>query len=314
MSRAVVATAFGGPEVLAIVDVDDGDPGPGQIAVEVRAAGVDPADAKSYGGLFGRSAPLPMRVGMEASGVVSAVGDGAVGPRGPVSVGDEVILYRISGGYADRVVVDASTAVPKPPTMSFEEAAGLMLTGATAVHTLTATGVGPGDTVLVHGAAGGVGQMVVQIAIARGARVIGTASPARHEVVLALGAEPVTYGDGLADRVRALAPNGIDAAIDTVGTDEAIDVSLQLVPDRSRIATIAAFGRGRDTGIKLLGGGPGADPGDDIRDAARLELVDLVAAGKLAVSVAATYPLADVVESQKAILTGHTSGKIVLVP
>ena len=275
---------------------------------------MNPADAKSYGGVFGRSAALPMRVGMEASGVVTAVGDGAVGPRGKISVGDEVILYRISGGYADRVVVDATSAVPKPASMSFEQAAGLMLTGATAVHTLSATNVGAHDTVLVHGASGGVGQMVVQIAIARGARVIGTASPARHEVVRALGGEPVAYGDGLADRVRGLAPDGIDAAIDTVGTDEAIDVSLELVADRSRIATIAAFGRGRDAGIKLLGGGPGADPGDDLRNAARLELVDLVAAGKLSVAVAATYPLSDVVESQKAILTGHTSGKIILVP
>src|SRR4051794_1717673 len=221
---------------------------------------------------------------------------------------------RSSHGYADRVVVDTTAAVPKPTSMGFEEAAGLMLTGATAVHTLMATSVGPGDTVLVHGAGGGVGQMAVQIAIARGARVIGTARAARHEVVRVLGVEPVTYGDGLADRVRAVAPDGIDAAIDTVGTDEAIDVSLQLVANRIRIATIAGFGRGRDTDIKLLGGGPGADPGDDIRNAARLELVDLVAAGKLAVSVAATYPLADVVESQKAILGGHTSGKIILVP
>jgi len=300
--------------VLAIIDVDDGPPGPGQIAVDVRAAGVNPSDFKFYNGTFGRSAPLPLRVGSEASGIVTAVGEGAVGPCGQVAVGDEVILYRINGGYADRVVVDATTAVPKPPSMGFEEAAGLMLTGATAVHTLTATTVGPGDTILVHGATGGVGQMVVQIAVARRARVIGTASAARHDVVRALGAEPVTYGDGLADRVRALAPDGVDAAIDTVGTDEAIDVSLELVADRSRIATIAGFGRGRDTGIKLLGGGPGADPGDDIRYAARLELVDLVAAGKLSVSVAATYPLTDVAESQKAIMTGHTTGKIILVP
>ena len=300
--------------MLAIVDVEDSPPGPGQIAVDVRAAGVNPADVKFYSGAFGRGAPLPMKVGMEASGVVTAVGDQAVGPLGPIAVGDEVILYRISGGYADRVVVDATSALPKPPTMSFEEAAGLMLTGATAVHTLTATGVGPGDTVLIHGASGGVGQMAVQIAVARGARVIGTSSAARHDVVRALGAEPVTYGDGLAERVLALAPEGIDAAIDTVGTDEAIDVSLQLVDDRSRIATIAGFGRGRDTGIKLLGGGPGADPGDELRNAARLELIDLVNAGKLSVSVAAAYPLGQVVESQTAILTGHTAGKIVLVP
>ncbi|HEX3089524.1 MAG TPA: NADP-dependent oxidoreductase [Ilumatobacteraceae bacterium] len=314
MSRAVVATAFGGPEVLSIVDVDDGSPGPGQIAVDIRAAGVNPADAKFYSGAFGRGIPLPMRVGMEASGVVTAVGIDAVGPSGPIAVGDEVILYRITGGYADRVVVDASAALPKPPTMTFEQAAGFLLTGVTAVHMLTATNVGKGDTVLIHGASGGVGQMAVQLAVLRGARVIGTASPARHDVVRALGAAPVAYGEGLADRVRALAPDGVDVALDTVGTDEAVDVSLELVADRSRIATIAGFGRGRDTGIKLLGGGPGADPGDDIRTAARPELVDLAAEGKLSVSVAAAYPLTEVVESQHAILSGHTAGKIVLVP
>jgi NADPH:quinone reductase-like Zn-dependent oxidoreductase len=188
-----------------------------------------------------------------------------------------------------------------------------MLTGVTAVHALTVTGVDEGDTVLIHGASGGVGQMAVQLAVVRGAQVIGTASAAHQDVVRGLGAEPVTYGDGLADRIRSLARDGVDAAIDTVGTDEAIDVSLQFVADRSRIASIAAFTRGADAGIKLLGGGPSADPGTDIRKAARLDLVDLVAAGKLAVTVAATYPLAQVVDSQRAILTGHTTGKIVLV-
>ena len=144
--------------------------------------------------------------------------------------------------------------------------------------------------------------------------MIGTASAANQDVVRALGAEPVTYGDGLADRVRSLAPSGVDAAIDTVGTDEAVDVSLQLVADRSRIATIAAFARGAESGIKVLGAGPGADPGNDIRNAARLELVDLVAAGKLSVTVAATYPLSHVVDAQRAIMSGHTTGKIILVP
>jgi NADPH:quinone reductase-like Zn-dependent oxidoreductase len=300
--------------VLAIVDVEEGTPGPGQIAVDVRAAGINPADAKLYGGAFGTNMPLPLKVGMEASGVVTAVGSTAVGPRGPIAVGDEVILYRISGGYADRVVVDAGSAVPKPANMTFEEASGLMLTGATAVHTLTATGVGQGDTVLIHGASGGVGQMAVQLAVLRGARVIGTASAERQDVVRALGAEPVTYGDGLADRVRALAPDGVDAAVDTVGTDEAIDVSLQFVADRDRIATIAAFARGFEAGIKVLGAGPGADPGNDIRSAARLELADLVAADKLSVAVSATYPLEQVADAQRAIMTGHTTGKIVLVP
>ncbi|MGY1708788.1 zinc-binding dehydrogenase [Geodermatophilus sp. SYSU D00758] len=189
-----------------------------------------------------------------------------------------------------------------------------MLAGATAVHALTATGVGAGDTVLVHGAAGGVGQMVVQLAGARGARVIGTGGAASDEVVERLGGEPVRYGPGLADRVRALAPAGVDAAVDTVGADEAVDVSLALVPDRGRIATIAAFERGAAEGIRLLGGGPGADPGTELRDAARGELARLAGEGRLAVAVAATFPLAEAAEAHRLGMQGHTHGKIVLVP
>ena len=318
-TSAVVATAFGGPEVLALVDVDPGDPGPGEVLIEVRAAGVNPFDVKRYSGAFGADpALLPMRLGFEVSGVVLALGDGAAGagggPVGPVAVGDEVIAFRIDGGYAQRVVVPVSAVLPKPATMSWEQAAGLMLTGATAVHALTAIGLTRGETVLIHAAAGGVGAMAVQIAVARGARVIGTAGPGRHEFLRGLGAEPVSYGEGLADRVRALAPGGVDAAIDAVGTDEAVDVSVELVPDRSRIATIAAFGRGVELGLKVLGNGPGADSGTAIRDAARRELVDLVTAGALRVFVTGTYPLAEAAAAHRAILDGHARGKLALIP
>jgi NADPH:quinone reductase-like Zn-dependent oxidoreductase len=315
-SSAVVATAFGGPEVLALIDVDAGDPGPGEVLIEVRAAGVNPFDVKRYSGAFGSDpAQLPMRLGFEVSGVVLALGDeNAAGPAGAVSVGDEVIAFRIDGGYAQRVVVPASAVLPKPAALSWEQASGLMLTGATAVHALTAIGLTGGETVLIHAAAGGVGAAAVQIAVARGARVIGTAGPGRHEFLRGLGAQPVSYGEGLAERVRALAPAGVDAAIDAVGTDEAVDVSVELVADRSRIATIAAFGRGAELGLRVLGAGPGADPGTAIRDAARLELVDLVAAGALKVSVGRTFPLAEAAAAHRAILAGHTRGKLALIP
>src|ERR1019366_9473612 len=148
---------------------------------------------------------------------------------------------------------------------------------------LTATAVSADETVLVHAAAGGVGLMAVQVAVARGAHVIGTASEGNHAYLRELGAEPTIYGEGLADRVRALAPDGVDAAIDCVGTDEAVDVSLELVADRDRIAWIAAFSRGAEVGIKMLGGGPGADPGTEVRNAARLQLSALVEQGKLEV-------------------------------
>ena len=153
----------------------------------------------------------------------------------------------------------AEFVVPRPQNLSWAQSANLLLVGGAAAHTLIAAGVSDGDTVLVHGAAGGVGSIVVQLAVARGARVIGTASPDGHDLVRSLGGEAVTYGEGLAERVRALAPRGVNAAIDTVGSDEAVDVSLELVPDKSRIASIAAFKR-KDTGIKILGAG-GVYPG-----------------------------------------------------
>src|SRR4051794_2040272 len=287
MSRFVVATAFGGPEVLSLNEEPDREPGPGEAVLDVRAAGINPADWKGYGGAWGRDASrLPMRLGFEAAGVGAAVGGGATGPAGPLSVGDEVIGFRLTGAYADRLVVPASSLVPKPAGMDWPAAAGLMLTGATAVHALTATQVAEGDTVLVHGAAGGVGLMLVQLARARGARVIGTAGGDGAELVRSLGGEPVRYGDGLADRVRELAPDGVTAAVDAVGSDEALEVSLALVPDRQRIATLANFAGGAEAGIRVLGGGPGADPGTEVRDAARLELVRLVEAGQLTVVVA----------------------------
>ena len=310
MTRVVLATAYGGPEVLTVVDQPVGDPGPGQARVEVRAAGVNPADWKSYTGAFGTDpAALPKRLGFEVSGVVTAVG-----PDAGVAVGDEVIGFRVSGGYAAELVVPGEALVPKPASLGWEQAAGLMLTGATAVHALTATGVGAGDTVLVHGAAGGVGLMAVQLAALRGARVIGTVGGDGAELVRRFGAETVRYGDGLADRVRDLAPDGVDAAVDLVGTDEAVDVSLELVADRQRIATIAAFGRAGSEGITALGGGPGADPGTELRDAARLDLAEAAGAGRLEVVVAATFPLEEVAAAHRQGMAGHTHGKLVLVP
>jgi len=315
MTKMVVATAFGGSEVLSVVDEPAGVPGPSHVLVEVRAAGTNQVDFKVYSGAYGKDpARLPMRLGQEAAGVVSAVGDGAAGPAGPIHIGDEIIAYPIQGAYASQVVVQASSVVPKPTTLSFEEAAGLLLTGCTAVHALTVTDVSVGDTVVVHGASGGVGMMAIQLAVNAGARVIGTAGAGNHAYLREFGVEPVTYGDGLVERIRALAPDGIDAAIDTVGTTEALDVSVALVADRNRIVTIAASQRGFELGIKVIGMYPGADPGTEIRAAARLELVRQAEAGKLRVRVARTYPLSDVASAHRELLSGHTHGKIVLIP
>jgi NADPH:quinone reductase len=314
MGLAVVATAYGGPEVLALEQVEVGPPEPGQVLVEVRAAGVNPIDYKVYSGTTGGdSAKLPMRIGFEAAGQVKAVGEGAEGPLGALRPGDEVIAYPVQGAYATELVVRAASVLPKPASLSYEQASGLMLTGVTAFHAVTVVNVGAGDTVVVHGAAGGVGLMAVQLAVDRGAKVIGTASESGHAYLRQMGAEPVVYGEGLVGRIRALAPQGVDAAIDTVGTDEAVDTSLALVADRGRIVSIAAFRRGPGLGIKLIGQGPGADPGTEIRTAARLELVRLAGEDKLRVVVAAIYPLAEAADAHQALLAGHTHGKIALV-
>lgn len=315
MPSVVIAASYGGPEVLSVVDEPAGEPGPGEARIQVRAAGVNPVDYKVYSGAYGRDpASLPIRPGLEAAGVVAQVGPGATGPAGPVRAGDEVITYRAAGAYASELIVPAQSLVPKPAALDWAQAAGLMLAGVTAWHCLVATDVGDGDTVLIHGGAGGVGIMAVQLAAARGATVIATASPARHDFLRKLGAVPVAYGPGLADRVRDLAPAGIDAALDLVGTDEAVDVSLDLVADKARIATIAAFGRAGQAGIKALGGGPGADPGTEIRTAARLDLARLAGRGKLLVVVGETFPLAKAADAHRAIMTGHTTGKIALIP
>jgi len=273
---AVVSAAFGGPEVLSLVDVELGDPQPGEVLIQVNAAGTNPIDYKVYSGSghYGSDpSSLPMRLGFEAAGVVLATGGDVEGPSGRIRPGDEVIAYRVSGAYASAIVAPASSIIAKPEAITFEEASGLMLTGVTAVHALRVSDVAAGDTILMNGAAGGVGLMAIQLAVTDGARVIATAGESQHDLLRSLGAVPVTYGSGLLERVKALAPEGVDVALDFIGSDEALDVSMDLVEDRSRIVTIVASPHAGELGIKAIGGGPGADPGTEIRAAARLELV-----------------------------------------
>jgi NADPH:quinone reductase-like Zn-dependent oxidoreductase len=316
VASVVVATGYGSPDVLSVIEEPIPAPADGQARIEVRAAGVNPIDFKVYSGAFGTDpARLPMRLGSEVSGVITEVGPNAIGAAGQaLNVGDEVIGYRVTGGYASELVTDGDALTPKPKTLDWPQAAGLMLTGATAWHCLVAADVRPGDTVLIHGAAGGVGIMAVQLAVARGSKVIATASARRHEFLTELGAIPVAYGDGLIDRVRLVAPDGVDVALDLVGTEEAIDVSLELVRNRARIVTIAAAGRAGQVGIKAIGGGPGADPGTEIRSAARLELARLAGQGALRVFIDQTFPLAHTADAHREISAGHAQGKIALIP
>jgi NADPH2:quinone reductase len=308
MAAAIVATQFGGPEVLELVDREVRDPGMGEVTIRVRAAGVNPADYKRIGGAFSRNpASLPLPVGSEVSGVLTAVGEDA----GPFAAGDEVVAFRVAGGWAESITVPARDVFAKPASLGWDEAAGLLLTGTTAEHLLTATRVAEGDVVLVHGASGSVGTLVGQLAIARGARVIGTSSPGNFELLRRFGITPVGYGDGLEARIRELTDR-VDAALDTVGSDEAVDVSLALVADRSRVATIAAFERGKEAGIQLLGGG--GDNGTDIRNAARPKLIELAGGGRLEVVLGPSFPLERAREALELVMSGHPGGKVILHP
>lgn len=314
MSRAIVAPEYGDPSVLQFVDVAVPEPGPHEVKIELRAIGVNPTDYKQLRGPGRGNATFPLRVGNEASGVVIAVGAEAVGPEGPIAVGDEVIAFRAPGSYAEVITVSDSAVLQKPTALSWEKAAGLLLVATTAFHLVEATGVKEGDRVLIHGASGSVGLIATQLAVLRGAQVVGTASASNQDLVREHGARPVLYGDGLADRVRALFPDGVDVALDTVGTDEALDTSVELVADRQRIASIAGFSRGAELGIKLLGGGPGADGGNDIRQGARAELIRLAADGKIDVTIGATFPLSDASAALELVAGGHPGGKVILLP
>ncbi|NYD87167.1 quinone oxidoreductase family protein [Cellulomonas oligotrophica] len=306
-SRAVVAHAPGGPEVLRVVEVDVPDPGPDEVLVAVHAAGVGHGDLDAY--RPGTAAPGPVRPGAEVAGVVRAVGS-AVRWFSP---GDEVVAWPVDGGYADLVVAPERVLVRRPPGLSAPAGAGLLAAGAAALHAVDVTGVGAHDVVLVHGGSGGVGRMAAQLCALRGARVVTTVSP-RHVACLdRYGAVPVASGPGLLERVRAaVGPDDrVDVAIDTTGTVEALDVSVALVADRTRVVTLPASARAAALGVRALG--PGAGRGAGLQEAARAHLSALAADGALDVHVAATFPLADVADAHRLQATRRAGGKVVLL-
>ncbi|WP_374684298.1 NADP-dependent oxidoreductase [Streptomyces sp. ODS05-4] len=304
--RAMTYDRFGGTEVLSATRQPHPKVGPGEVLVRVRAAAVNPVDWKI---MAGGLAPLmdtvfPVVPGWDVAGVVERVGIDA--PE--FAAGDEVFAYArkdyVHGGtFAEYVTVPVRCLAAKPSSLSFEEAAGLPLAGLTAYQTLTRLGAGEGDTVLVHNAAGGVGVFGVQIARALGARVIGTASPANHERLRGFGAEPVAYGDGLADRVRALAPGGVDVVADFVGG--VLDDTLAVLAEGGRHASIA------DDSVTAKGGQwmwVRPDGGD------LAELGALADAGKLTVPVAEVFELDRLADAFELSQKGHVHGKIVVRP
>jgi NADPH:quinone reductase len=308
-ARQWVAADFGGPEALRCVDVDVPSPPDGHVTIAVRAAGMNPADAKHIAPGQDRKL-LPLAIGYEVAGVITALGPGAQIATGG-AVGDEVIASQVTGGYVTALNAPASSVFAKPVTLSFPEAANLLLVGTTAAELLHASGAAAGDSVLLHGAAGAVGNSVLQQARQLGVRVIGTASAANFEYVRQFGGIPVEYGPGLLDRVRAAAAGGIVAALDTVGSREAGDVSLALVPDRQRVITIADAQRARADGYVFIGASnPGSGP---FRAKARAGIVALAAAGKLVVPIARAFPFEAAPDAFATLTSAHPPGKLALI-
>ncbi|SDW61599.1 NADP-dependent oxidoreductase [Celeribacter indicus] len=297
--KAVQFSEYGGPEVLKLVEIDEPHAGPGQVRIAVRAAGVNPADWKRRAGYFRDFMPLefPYTVGFEAAGIVDEIGEGVSG----VSVGDAVFGLG-SGATAEYAVLKSWAG--KPEDMPFEVAGGLAVIAETAARSLDEAGAKAGDTVLLSGAAGGVGTAAIQIARARAMTVIGTASEPKHDYLRSLGAIPTTYGPGLADRVRDLAPEGVDVAIDIAGSD-IIPELIGIVGDASRVLSIADF-TAPEQGAKFSTT-PQEHPERALEEAARL-----YSEGALRLKVERAFPLAQVGEAQALSETGHVTGKIVV--
>lgn len=303
--KAVRFEDYGSVDVLNVVDVPVPVPGPRQVLVQVSAAGINPGEAKIRDGLLHKQFPatFPSGQGSDLAGVVTALGPGAVG----VTVGENVIAYTDNrASQAEYVLVEAAHLAPKPDAVPWDVAGALYVVGATAYAAVRAIATAAGDTVVVAGAAGGVGSVAVQLARLAGATVIGLASPANHEWLAGKGVIPVTYGDGVADRIRHAAPT-VDAFIDTQGGDY-VQLALELGVSPARIDTIANFSAVAEYGVKGDGNSAGASAGT------LAQLAGLIAAGQLEVPIAATFPLTDVRDAYRLLAGGHIRGKIVLIP
>jgi NADPH:quinone reductase-like Zn-dependent oxidoreductase len=295
MSRIVQYSSFGGPEVLEIVKVDEPHAGDGRVRVAVRAAGLNAFDFKArQNPAMLPNRPLPRGQGSEFAGVVDEIG----------AVGDEVLGWTNVAAQADFVVVPVAQVAPKPASLDWATAGAIGLVGNTARRSTDAVAPQPGETVLVSAAAGGVGLFAAQFALADGATVFGTASPGNHEFLRGLGVIPVAYGPGLVDRLRAVAPDGIDAVIDNSG-QETVEVALELGVGPKRINTIVYFAGVEKFGITAVGGG--GMTADGLAALARL-----VAEGEIVMPIAATYPLAAVRQAYERLESRHGLGKIVL--
>ena len=299
--RALQFRAYGGPEVLEWAEAPEPHAGPRQVRVAVRAASVNPIDWKVLTGATAGGRPLEGigRLGFDAAGVVDEVGDGVTG----VAVGDDV-LGNGKGTQAEYAVLDSWAA--KPPPVDWAVAAAAGVAGETGERGLRLLGVQAGHTLFVDGGAGGVGAVAVQMALVRGARVIASAGAANDDYLRELGAIPVRYGEGVADRVRAAAGGPVDAVFDVAGKTP-VEELVGLTGEPSRVVTIANFGAS-SAGVRVTGGGSDSEP---MR--ALAEVADLLARGALVIKVQ-TFPFERAAEAYRISQGGHVRGKLVLVP
>lgn len=302
--KAITYNAYGNPDVLEFGDQPMPKVGPGMVLVKVKAAAVNPVDWKIMAGGLDAVMDLefPAIPGWDVAGVVESVGIDAR----QFQPGDEVIAYGrkdyVHGGsFAEYIALPERLLARKPASLGWNESAGLPLAGLTAYQVLNRLGLKAGETVLIHGGSGGVGSLGIQIAVALGASVIATASEKNHEFLRSLGAEPVAYGDGLADRVRALRPDGVDVVADFVGGN--LDATLAVLAEGGRHASIA------DSDVEQHGGDwMWVNPvGTDLQ-----ELADLVDSRKIRVEVAGVFPLDKAADAFRSNMEGHTRGKIVV--
>jgi NADPH:quinone reductase-like Zn-dependent oxidoreductase len=303
--RAVRFDEYGGVEVLKVVDVPRPVPAAGQVLVQVKAAGINPGEAKIRSGALDAMWPatFPSGEGSDLAGIVAETVPGVAG----VAVGDEVIGWTDNrASHAEYVVVEEQHLTSKPAGVPWEVAGGLFVAGATAYAAVRAVSLAKGDTVVVAGATGGVGSLAVQLAGRAGATVIGLASEAGFQWLAGHGVVPLAYGDGVADRIRQAAGQ-VDAFIDTFGA-EYVELALELGVEPSRIDTIANFEAVARYGVK----GDGSAAGSSASVLA--ELAGLIAAGELEVPIAATFPLDRVQDAYRRLAEGHLVGKIVLLP
>ncbi|MBM9503759.1 NADP-dependent oxidoreductase [Actinacidiphila acididurans] len=305
MTKSIAFSEYGSVDVLQLQDTPPPEPGPGQVRIAVRASGVNSLDTKIRSGVMRQAFPvtLPHIPGTEAAGVIDALGEGVTG----LTTGEPVFGPTLTGSYAQQALLSAELATIIPDPLGFEQAAALTVAAETSYRTLELLALRPGETLLIHAAAGGVGSIGGQIAIARGITVIGTASEANHDYLRSLGVIPVTYGDGLAERVRAVAPGGIDAVLDASGRG-VVGVSVELTGDPDRVVTIADNAGAAEYGVRFSGAAPGAT-----RHVPALEeALALFAAGKLKITIQRAYPLEQAAQAQREIEAGHVTGKIVL--